>query len=49
MNSKGIAEDAKCGRFCLTLGGDVYGINKQGMEQSAKTFSQTILQNRKKY
>ena len=24
MNSQGIAEDAKCGRFCLTLGGDAH-------------------------
>ena len=22
MNSQGIVKDAKCGRFCLTLGGD---------------------------
>ena len=24
MNSQGIAEEAKCSRFCLTLGGDAH-------------------------
>ena len=48
MNSKGIAEDVKCGRFYLTLGSDAClwyeSIASVGRGTICKDFSHTILQ-----